>query len=387
MATMVATGNSVQARMLQILAELKGMNFERDAELTGAVVALLARQHMLLLGDPGTGKSRLIRGIAQRIEGARYFQKQLARDTKTEEVFGMWDMKAMESGLFKRAAGARRMQDAHVVFMDEIGKAGSNIRNQLLLGMEEREFEDGDQVVQIPLMTMFAASNEMFTDDDETAAAVWDRFVLRYVVRPIQHPANFRKVLDLNDEDGTPGVTVTLAELQQAQAEVKTVDLAKVNPLLERLWAKVNAKKIPVSIRRWKRVQRVVRAHAWLHGRMVANEEDLEVAAHALWVEPNQLATIRKEIMELANPLDQEALELHDQALEVYTKAMDPEVPEDKLTDVGREANKKLRHAKERLQTLKEQAEAAGKSTERIMAAWNDIDAWNKEVATKCLGL
>lgn len=370
-----------------VIAEMNTRHLEREAEITGAVVALLARQHVLLLGDPGTGKSRLIRDLARRVQGAKYFAKQLARDTKTEELFGMWDLPAMEQGLFKRAPGPRRLQDAHIAFIDEIGKAGSNIRNQLLLAMEEREFEDGDQVLRIPLMTMYAASNEMFTDDDETAGAVWDRFTLRYVVQPIKLPANFARVLALDDEDDTVSATVTLQELEQAQAEVRQVDLSQVNPVLEDLRRETEARKIAISVRRWKRVQRIIRAHAWLNGRTVASMEDLEVAAYALWVEPGQLAEIRSLLIGLANPLTKAAMDEQDKALEVYNKAMAPDVPEEKLTAVGMEANKKLRGSIKALEDLLAQAQAQGKDTTKIAAALETVRGWNKEVMARCLGM
>src|SRR5213082_2231114 len=62
-----------QALETRLCAQL----LERDEVVRAALVAVLARQHMVLLGPPGTAKSQLVALLAQRISspagGLRYF--------------------------------------------------------------------------------------------------------------------------------------------------------------------------------------------------------------------------------------------------------------------------------------------------------------------------
>jgi MoxR-like ATPase len=57
-----------------VTAELADAYWERSAAVRALVTAVLAGQHRLLLGPPGTGKSALERDLAGRIDGARYWR-------------------------------------------------------------------------------------------------------------------------------------------------------------------------------------------------------------------------------------------------------------------------------------------------------------------------
>ncbi|WP_256222133.1 MULTISPECIES: AAA family ATPase [unclassified Paenibacillus] len=47
---------------------------EREEVIEGLMVAMIARQHALLIGPPGTGKSAMVSDLTKRITGANYFQ-------------------------------------------------------------------------------------------------------------------------------------------------------------------------------------------------------------------------------------------------------------------------------------------------------------------------
>jgi MoxR-like ATPase len=55
--------------------------------IEGTLYALLSSESVLLLGPPGTGKSSLVRAVAQAF-GARYFERLLTKFTTPEEIFG-----------------------------------------------------------------------------------------------------------------------------------------------------------------------------------------------------------------------------------------------------------------------------------------------------------
>ncbi len=70
--------STLQTPFLAMERELNQVHFERPDVIRSLIVALLARQHVILLGPPGTGKSRLVRDLCQRMIG-RFFEWQLTR--------------------------------------------------------------------------------------------------------------------------------------------------------------------------------------------------------------------------------------------------------------------------------------------------------------------
>src|SRR5206468_2568000 len=82
--------------------ELGQIFLERDELIDGALVALLAAQHVLVIGPPGTAKSMLADEVCRRLTGARYFQWLLTRFTTPEELFGAVSLKALEEDDYRR---------------------------------------------------------------------------------------------------------------------------------------------------------------------------------------------------------------------------------------------------------------------------------------------
>src|ERR1700745_1833418 len=82
------------------------------------LVTLVAGEHMLIVGPPGTAKSALGRYLA-RLGEARLFVHLLPRFSEPNEIFGPVDIKAFREGTFVRRVDAM-LPDADLVFLDEI---------------------------------------------------------------------------------------------------------------------------------------------------------------------------------------------------------------------------------------------------------------------------
>lgn len=98
--------------------ELNDLYFERREVIRGLLVALLARQHILMLGPPGTAKSALAEDLCGRI-GGQYFRWLLARTSAPEELFGPISLKALQNDSYKRVT-AGKLPEATLAFADEI---------------------------------------------------------------------------------------------------------------------------------------------------------------------------------------------------------------------------------------------------------------------------
>jgi MoxR-like ATPase len=139
------------------------------------LVAAIAGEHMVLIGPPGTAKSALIRAFARLID-ARYFEYLLTRFSEPNELFGPVDIQSFRAGSYRRVV-SNMLPEAEIVFLDEAFKANSAILNSLLTLLNERRFNNGAQLMKVPLISLFAASNEVPSSDN--LDAIFDRFLLR----------------------------------------------------------------------------------------------------------------------------------------------------------------------------------------------------------------
>lgn len=371
----------IREKFLQVEKELNENYLEREDVVRGLLVGLLTQQHVLLLGPPGTAKSMVAHDLCGRI-GGEYFQWLLSRTSTPEELFGPISLKALENDSYKRVT-TNKLPEAQVAFVDEIFKCNSAVLNTMLSVLNERVFFNDGTPVQVPLEMAVGASNEL-PEDREELGALWDRFLLRFVVGYIRDPRNFEKLLTIT-KNGDAKTGVSEEELKLAREEIDAVDITRIIPQVQELRRKIAELNIPVSDRRWRQTLALIKAQTWLNGKTASSDSDLEILTAALWIEPEQIPQVRQAIMGLANPLDMEALDLLDQAMEIWQGAIT--AGEENSTAVGTEANAKLKKITRKLQGLEKQAVGAQKSTDRIEEAILQTAGWNKEVIAKCLGI
>src|ERR1043166_443879 len=199
---------SARDRLQRIRDELGQAFLERTEVIDGALAALLAGQHVLLIGPPGTAKSMLADELCRRLEGASYFQWLLTKFTTPEELFGAVSLRALENDDYRRVT-THKLPEAHIAFLDEVFKANSSILNSILTVLNERRFHNGREVVEVPLITLFGASNELPEEDE--LQALYDRFLLRFVVGYIAD--DFRFLRMLQSKPAATHTTLNLADL------------------------------------------------------------------------------------------------------------------------------------------------------------------------------
>lgn len=318
---------AAMAALGKLRGELKAAFLERDPEIDAILVALLAEEHVLLLGPWGTAKSALTNVIAQAL-GSTYYSMLLTKHTTPEEPFGPWDLPRMKEGIYRRVT-IGRFPEAQVAFLDEIFKSSSAILNGFLTALNERMFDNGGIRQAIPLQVCIAASNEL--PQDESLGALFDRFLLRRYTRYISDRDNRRKLLTMR---GEPEITARLSseDLECLRVARRAVDCtATVEPMLE-IGDSLAAEGFEVSDRRWRKLVKLVQAAAVLRGATTADTEDLLILADALWDNPDDAAKIYGVVAKAVSPDMQKALELLDSATELWTKAapekLDPNKPE-----------------------------------------------------------
>ncbi|MEW5932485.1 MAG: AAA family ATPase [Bacillota bacterium] len=375
------------AGLREIESYLQSRFFERAEVVRGALLALLAREHVLLLGPPGTAKSQLVNELAACL-GLRYFSWLLTRFSTPEELFGAVSLRALQEDRYARVT-AGKLPEAEVAFLDEVFKASSAILNTLLGVMNERVFFNDGQGTRVPLVSLFGASNEVPQGDDEAALqAFWARFLLRYQVQPLVEQSAFRAMLDLEEPDASSRPVLAREGLFRAQQEAAMVEVpSEVKDAVFALRKELADQGIRISDRQWRHSLKLLRANAFLDGRSrVDVAADFDVYCHICWTDPSQERTVVKTVRRVADPLAERVLELLEEAQEIYEGVMKRGGGDEKATTAAAvEANSKLRRI------LKELAAVASRGGPVAQAkAWEAharVDELNRTMAHELLGI
>lgn len=302
---------SALAQIQQLRSDLMSRFPERREVIDGSLAAVLAADHVLLLGPPGSAKSALVRAIAQAFGGV-YFERLMTKFSTPEELFGPVSLKALEQDRFTRIVSGK-LPEAEFAVIDEVWKSSSAILNSLLTLTNERLFHNDGAPMKCPLVSLFGASNEL--PEGKELEALFDRFLLRFDVQYLLRPSNFRSIL-LAPEP-TPSVALSMDLLREAQAQAAKVTVTE--DTLQALIAirdSCRAEGIIASDRRWKKTLRIVQATAYLAGETSTTPEDLLVLSHALWREPKEYSKLAHLVGALADPVSAKAAEVLDAARE-----------------------------------------------------------------------
>ena len=146
-------------KLNNITIELNNDFQEREELINNMELALVTGANLLMLGDPGTGKSKITRALCSRIDNATYFEYLLNKTTDPSEILGPISLKEMKNDRTVRNT-AGMLPEANIAFIDEVYKSNSAVLNDLLAIMNEHVFHNEGKAIKVPLISMFAASNE-----------------------------------------------------------------------------------------------------------------------------------------------------------------------------------------------------------------------------------
>lgn len=308
----VAVGN-----INKLETQLNQSLVERTDDIRAALLAMVAEEHILLLGPPGTAKSMLAKMLANAMDST-LFEVLLSKFSTPEEINGPLDMVALQDSRFERNT-AGYLPEADIAFFDEIFKSNSALLNSMLTALNERKFDNGGKRISIPLKIAIGASNEL--PEDESLKALYDRFVIRRWVSYIGDRDSLGGLLKRIATDSNPPITVKLTgqdltTLRVARANVGVDDI--IEPLLDLRDTLAERHSIVASDRRWGKIIKFIQANAVLDGRDVATVNDFFPLADCLWDKPEDRSTIFTAIAELVSPDLSKAIELRDAAAEMF---------------------------------------------------------------------
>ena len=300
----------------RIGAELNNEFVEREDVIKLLQLAIISKTNALLLGPPGTAKTKITHDMCSRIVDSNYFEWMMNKTSDPSEILGSFSVKQMENDRFMRVTKGK-LPEAHIAFLDEVYKSNAPCLNAILTIMNEHIFYNDGVAVDIPLITLVGASNE--PPEDESLAALHDRFIFRINVNYVSDAGNKKRMHNNyinarnNISHNAGGTTITLEEIELLNERSKQIVVSKdiINTFI-RLIASLGRNAIHVSDRRQNECFKVMQSSAVLNNRNNVVLDDFIPLTYVLWEQPEHIPVIAEEIAKLVNPYDDKIREIKD---------------------------------------------------------------------------
>lgn len=299
--------------------------FEKDEAVRLALLTAIAGESIFFLGKPGCAKSMIARRIVQAFKAdgddkVKYFETLLNAYTTPDEIFGNVSLKGLNGDLPKYPGKEvyRRLTEgmlpaADIAFLDEIWKANSTILNALLTIVNERKFHNGNEVQDVPLKALFAASNEL-PAKGQGLEALYDRMILRLLVSFIDDEDNFFDMVDAPSSfdfelpEEVRKFQISKAELEEWKEKIDEISLSEVaksviSAIRKELAVrnetmseddKRNGELFEVSDRRWKKIVHILKTSAFLNDRAEIDLMDCQLIEYCIWSTEKQQQAARE---------------------------------------------------------------------------------------------
>ena len=283
--------DTLRGSLAQVRSEVGKAVVGQDGAVTGLIIALLARGHVLLEGVPGVAKTLLVRSLSHALS-LETTRVQCTPDLRPGDVTGslVYDARV---GDFEFRKGP---VFTNILLADEINRTPPKTQSALLEAMEERQVSvDG---LSLPLPDPFIVAATMNPIEYEGTytlpEAQLDRFLLKLVLEVPERDAEF-EVLRRHAEGFNPrdlagaGVTAVLGaeELVKAQAAVASVgaspDVLAYIVDLARATRSSPSVKLGVSPRGTTALLAAAKAWAWLSGYDSITPDHVQAMVLPVW--------------------------------------------------------------------------------------------------------
>ena len=372
---------TLRDKMLAVIADTNASVAEREELVEMIAISLLTRKNLFVLGEPGQAKSYAINLFRRHITGARQFERLLSKQSDEEQLFGRVDLASLLPGsvpqtvleqdatyqnqrfnlrvlvegigsmkdepatweklksgtekleLYRAALSALhksepavqtagKIPEADIVLLDEIFKCNDGVLNSLLTALNERKYTNEGRTYPIPVISFFAASNEIpnFNDPQEKILeALYDRLELKVVTANIEDRDTRLAVLK-NKQNGAFGqvsTTITLEELIEMQREVAAIPVPdSANELTDDILCELR-KSMAVSDRKYLGYYPIAQARAWRSGHDKVEPSDLLALKDYLWRLPADREKVESVLNRFCiNPLQEKVNDVREMALD-----------------------------------------------------------------------
>ncbi|MEM5433137.1 MoxR family ATPase [Cupriavidus oxalaticus] len=266
------------------------------------LLGLLADGHLLVEGLPGLAKTRAIKVLARNLE-AKLSRIQFTPDLLPADITGS-EVYYTEGGKgeFRFQAGPIF---ANLVLADEVNRSPAKVQAALLEAMEERQVTVGGVTHKLdPLFLVMATQNPIEQEGTyPLPEAQMDRFLMHVSVTYPEADAEAQIVALARAEESGAAAGAQSGSVQRLAPEVIFAARAEIHGIhvseavARYMVALVHATREPKAVDdeldRWIQVgasprgsiglDKVARAHAWLHGHDFVSPEDVQAVVHEVF--------------------------------------------------------------------------------------------------------
>jgi MoxR-like ATPase len=209
-----STIEEARKRLLQVENILNQYVIGHENMIKALMVAVVAGEHVVVIGPPGTAKSYSIRMLSKLLN-TKFYSYLLTRFTSYDELFGTINIMELSKGNYVRNWSA--IVSSEFVFLDEIFKANSAILNALLSLLQERVIYDpmSGQAMATNLWTAVGASNE--TPEDPELQALYDRFAVKVFIDYLDNDAQILSAIQARWLNSSVDGTTAVASMQDVR--------------------------------------------------------------------------------------------------------------------------------------------------------------------------
>lgn len=222
----------------RFFGELRETYLERETLFTQIELALLCREHVLVVGPPGTAKSAIASAVLGRIldettGGPSLFAKQIAESTVQTDLIGPVDFKVLtETGRTEYITDDGMLGAVHA-FLDEVFDGRDMLLRSILNVLHERELKHGRRVTsgrtECAIMTSNRYLSEVLARSPELLLAFADRLsFINFVPKSFARRASRAAMLHRFMHGARPEfrAVLTLQQLDLLQEAVEKVNVS-----------------------------------------------------------------------------------------------------------------------------------------------------------------
>ncbi|WP_224249109.1 AAA family ATPase [Hyalangium gracile] len=222
----------------RFFGELRETYLERETLFTQIELALLCREHVLVVGPPGTAKSAIASAVLGRILDEKtgtssLFAKQIAESTVQTDLIGPVDFKVLtETGRTEYITDDGMLGAVHA-FLDEVFDGRDMLLRSILNVLHERELKHGRRVtsgrIECAIMTSNRYLSEVLARSPELLLAFADRLsFIAFVPKSFARRASRAAMLHRFMHGARPDLRAVLT-LQQLDLLQEAVEKVKVS--------------------------------------------------------------------------------------------------------------------------------------------------------------
>jgi MoxR-like ATPase len=277
-----------KATIQKIIDEVGKVIVGQDEMKRAIIMAMIARQHVLLEGLPGVAKTETAKAFADAVEG-NFQRVQGTPDKLPSDILGSEVLQEDPATGKKSFELTKGPVFTNILLLDEINRMPPKAQAALLEAMAEGRVTIGRQTLQLERFTVLATQNPVEQDGTyRLPEAQLDRFMFKVLV-PQPTAAELKRILQVNksrDDRPRASKVTTLAQLDEMRRLAESLTMTEdVEDFIVRVAMAASQKDLKGTVEYTVYTRAAIylaqsaRIHALMQGREFVTSSDVRAVA------------------------------------------------------------------------------------------------------------